>query len=517
MSILEIKNLSHMYDDKVLFKGASLSVNNGEHAGIVGLNGAGKSTFISILAGELMQDEGEVNWLSGIKREYLDQHADIDRNLTVMEYLSGAFAELHKLNARMEEYYALMADSDPDETEKLINKANNILDKLTMAGYFELDGKIKKTAAGLGIDAFGYDTVISTLSGGQRAKLMLAKLLLAEPDMMLLDEPTNFLDIEHVEWLAEFLSSSPKTFLVISHDTEFLDKVCKCIINIENGEIKKYGGNYTQFLAQREQNAKQYEENYIRQQREREKLEDYIRRNSARAATAGMANARKKQLDKMEIMRPPSVIYDAEFSFPLEPLHTKELLKLNELSIGYTEPLLPPISFTLSSEDKLWIRGTNGIGKTTLIKTVMGLIRAKGGEYDFHPAVKISYLEQDSAINDRSESPVAYISNLFPRLNLKDVRAALARVGIKNELASRRLCDMSGGEQVRVRLCALCQQKSNILILDEPTNHLDVRAKESLKKALIEYKGAILLVSHEKDFAGAVCSRIFDCKNRENR
>lgn len=512
MSILEIKNLSHMYDDKVLFKGASLSVNNGEHAGIVGLNGAGKSTFISILAGELMQDSGEVNWLNGIKREYLDQHADIDRSLTVFEYLSGAFAELHSLNKRMEEYYTLMETAEPEETEKLILKANNILDKLTASGYFELESRIKKTAAGLGIDAFGYDTVIGTLSGGQRAKLMLAKLLLSEPDMMLLDEPTNFLDIEHIEWLSEFLSNSPKTFLVISHDTEFLDKVCKCIINIENGEIKKYGGNYTQFLAQREQNAKQYEESYIRQQREREKLEDYIRRNGARVATAGMANAKKKQLDKMEILRPPAVVYDAEFAFPLVPLHTKELLTVKDLLIGYDEPLLPPISFTLSSEDKLWLRGTNGIGKTTFVKTLMGLLRPKGGEFAFHSAVKTGYLEQDSAINECTESPVAYIGERFVKLNLKDVRAALARVGIKNELASRRLCDMSGGEQVRVRLCALCQRVSNILILDEPTNHLDVRAKEALKKALIDYKGAVLLVSHEKDFAGDICSRVFDCR-----
>lgn len=513
MSILEIKNLSHMYDDKVLFQGASLNVNNGEHAGVVGLNGAGKSTFISILAGELMQDVGEVNWLNGIKREYLDQHADIDRSLTVMQYLSGAFNELHLLNAKMEEYYALMATADEDETERLIVKANNILDKLTLSGYFELDSRIKKTAAGLGIDAYGYDTVIGTLSGGQRAKLMLAKLLLSEPDMMLLDEPTNFLDIEHIEWLSEFLTNSPKTFLVISHDTDFLDKVCKCIINIENGEIKKYGGNYSQFLAQREQNAKQYEESYIRQQREREKLEDYIRRNSARAATAGMANARKKQLEKMEILRKPPVIYDAEFSFPSVPLHTKEILKVKDLVIGYSAPLLPPISFTISSEDKLWIRGTNGIGKSTMIKTIMGYIRSLKGEYEFHPAVKIAYLEQDSFITDCEGSAAAYIGERFPKLNVKDVRAALAKVGIKNELASRRLCDMSGGEQVRVRLCALSQTTSNLLILDEPTNHLDVRAKDALKKALIDYKGAVILVSHEKDFASSVCNKIFDCKD----
>ena len=512
MSILEIKDLSHVYDSKTLFAKANLSVSGGEHSGIVGLNGAGKSTFIKILSGEVLQDEGEVKWLSGISRGYLDQHADIDRSLTVMEYLRTSFEDMYKLNQKMESYYAQMETASPDELDKLIVKANNILDKLNSGGFFELDSTIKKVAGGLGVSSFGYDTPISTLSGGGRAKLMLTKLLLLKPDIMLLDEPTNFLDIEHIEWLQEFLNSTKSAFLVISHDTDFLDKVCKNIINIENGEIKKYSGNYSQFIVQREQNAKQYEEAYVRQQREIEKMTDYIERNKARAATAGMANSRKKLLDKMEIIRKPTVIYDAEFSFPYVELHTKELLTVDKLEVGYSSPILPPISFALSSETRLWLRGTNGIGKTTIIKTLLNKLPRISGSSSFHPAAKIAYIEQDLLFDNSEELPAQYLSGKFPRLNQKDVRAQLAKVGLKNELALKPIATLSGGEQVRLKLAALMNVPSNILILDEPTNHLDVRAKDSLRSALKDYKGAILLVSHEKDFASDVCNVIFDVK-----
>ncbi len=514
MAILEIKNLSHTYDGKPLFSNASLSINNGEHVGIVGLNGAGKTTFINIISGKLPQDEGEVKWMGGIRRGYLDQHADIDRSKTVMEYLREAFAHLYAENARMEQMYADMAEiSDPDELDRRIEKANKILDRLTDAGFFELDSAIKKVAGGLGIAALGYDTVIGTLSGGQRAKLMLARLLLEKPDIMLLDEPTNFLDIEHIAWLTEYLNSVKNTFLVISHDVEFLDKVTKFIVSIENGTIKKYGGNYTTYRAQAEQNAKQYEESYRRQQEEIKRMEDYIARNKARAATAGMANSRKKMLDRMERLDKPAVIYDAEFSFPCEVLHTRDMLTANDLLIGYSSPLLPPINLHIDGETKLWIRGTNGIGKTTLIKTLMGKIPAKGGAFALHPFFKPGYIEQDMDFGTRETNALGYLSDLYPRLQPKQLREKLSKAGIKNELCTKPLRELSGGEQVRVKLCVLMQKTTNILLLDEPTNHLDVRAKESLKKALTEYKGAVILVSHERDFAEAVCgNNVLDIK-----
>ncbi|MCL2821745.1 MAG: ATP-binding cassette domain-containing protein [Firmicutes bacterium] len=515
MSILEIKNLSHLFDSKPLFENASLAVNKGEHIGVVGLNGAGKSTFVNIIAGKLIQDSGEIKWNSATRRGYLDQHADIGRNQTIMEYLLSSFAHLTEKNDQMEKMYARMGDCSSEELEKLINKTNSILEYLTEEGFFDLSSQIKKVANGLGVGGLGYDTSVFKLSGGQRAKLMLAKLLLEKPDMMLLDEPTNFLDIEHIDWLTDYLANYSGTYLIISHDTAFLDKVCKAIISIENGQIKKYYGNYTQYRAQAEQNAKQYEDSYHRQQEEIEKMKDYIARNSARAATAGMANSRKKMLDKIDIIRKPTVVYDAEFRFPYSPLHTKDLLVIKGLQIGYSadKPLLPPINMHLNAASKVWIRGTNGIGKTTLIKTLTGNLAKLSGSVVWHAAASLGYLEQDIDFG-RAEhlNASGYMSDKFFKMNVKEIRAALAGVGIKNELALKSVAELSGGEQVRVRLCALMQKNSNVLLLDEPTNHLDTRAKEALKAALKEYQGCLVLVSHERDFAEQVCTEVFDAK-----
>lgn len=513
MSILEIKNLSHIFDAKPLFDHANVTVNNGEHIGVVGLNGAGKSTFINIISGSLSQDDGEVIWNNGISKGYLDQHANIERNQTIMEYLLTAFSDLIADNARMEKLYEDMSNiSDPKELDRLIQKANNILDRLTNNGFFDIDSTIKKVANGLGINNLGYDTEVSTLSGGQRAKLMLSKLLLLKPDVMMLDEPTNFLDIEHIAWLVDFLNTFEGTYLVISHDTDFLDKVCKYIISIQNGEIKKYGGNYSQFLTLAEQNNQQYIESYEKQQREIEKMQDYIARNKARAATAGMANARKKMLDKMDVIRKPTVIYDAEFSFPHIPLATRDLIDIKQLEIGYTGALLPPIDLHMDSENKIWIRGTNGIGKSTLVKTLLNKLPPISGGFAWHPFAKIGYLEQDLSFTSTDINANAYVAEFFPRLSTKEIRAHLARVGIKNDLCTKSLSELSGGEQVRVKLCLLSLSGHNVLVLDEPTNHLDVRAKAALETALQSFKGAIILISHEKAFAEAVCDDIFDVK-----
>ena len=277
MSILKINNLSHTFENKQLFKNASFDINNGEHVGIVGLNGAGKSTFINIIAGNISYDAGEVIWLNGIRYDYLDQHADIDRDKTVIEYLKTAFDYLYELEKKLNALYAEMADTtDEDKLEKLINKSNRMLEQLESEGFYEIDSRIKKAAGGLGVAAIGYDKKIGTLSGGQRAKVMLCKLILENPDVMLLDEPTNFLDVEHIDWLEKYLCSLKKTYIVISHDTDFLDAVCDHIVSIENGSIRKYTGNYSQFVAQHDMAVKQYAEDYQRQQAEIKKMEDYI-------------------------------------------------------------------------------------------------------------------------------------------------------------------------------------------------------------------------------------------------
>lgn len=514
MSILEVKGLSHRFDQKPLFNDASFNVNNGEHIGIVGLNGAGKSTFINIISGKLPQDSGEINWLPGIRWSYLDQHIDIDPTLCVIDYLRSAFSYLYEMDASLQALYAEMANEQNEQAlDKLIAKSARMQDALLAAGFYDLDAEIKKVANGLGLGAVGYDREVGALSGGERAKLMLAKILLENLDIMLLDEPTNFLDIEHIEWLQNYLNAFNGTFMLISHNTEFLDNTCKYIINIENGGIRKYTGNYQSFMAQREQVAKQYEESYLRQQREIAKMEDYIARNKVRAATAGMANSRKKQLAKIQIIEKPTQVYEAYFNFPCEPIHTHDMLVVKDLLIGYNQPLLPPINLHIKGEDKLWIRGTNGIGKTTLLKTLLKKIKKLGGSFKFHIQHQINYLEQEIEFYSTQVNAVTYINELFPRLNAKEQRSLLAGVGIKSELATKPIKNLSGGEQVRIKLACLSQAGSNIMLLDEPTNHLDIKAKEALKNALIDYPGAIILVSHEREFAESVCNKIFDVKN----
>ena len=514
MSILEVKGLTHQFDNKPLFNNADFKVNKGEHIGIVGLNGAGKSTFINIIAGKLPQDSGEVIWLSGIRWSYLDQHVDIEGNLSVIDYLRTAFGYLFDTDAALQELYTAMADEqEAVALDKLIAKSARLQDMLLLAGFYDLDAEIKKVANGLGLGTIGYETHIGKLSGGERAKLMLAKILLENPDIMLLDEPTNFLDIEHIEWLKNYLNTFAGTFMLISHDTAFLNSTCKYIINIENGGIKKFTGNYQSFMAQREQIAKQYKESYLRQQREIAKMEDYIARNKVRAATAGMANSRKKQLERIQLIEKPTQVHEAHFDFPCEPIHTLDMLIVKDLIIGYAKPILPPISLHLKGNDKLWIRGTNGIGKTTLLKTLVQKIKKLGGSFKFHIQKQINYLEQDIEFYSTQVNAVTYTNELFPRLNAKQQRALLARVGIKGELATKPIANLSGGEQVRIKLACLAQHKSNIMLLDEPTNHLDIKAKQALKDALTAYSGAIILVSHEREFAESICNKVFDIKN----
>ncbi|MEG1608301.1 MAG: ATP-binding cassette domain-containing protein [Clostridia bacterium] len=349
------------------------------------------------------------------------------------------------------------------------------------------------------------------MSGGQRAKLMLAKLLLEELDVMLLDEPTNFLDIEHIEWLKKFLDTYKGTYILISHDTVFLNEVCKIILNVENAAIKKYWGKYDDFLAQHEQNAKQYVDSYERQQREIKKMEDYISRNKARAATAGMANSRKKMLDRIDVMHKPVSFEKPTFEFPYTYIVTKHILQVHDLVIGYDgKPILPKINFDMASDTKMWIRGTNGLGKTTLLKTLMRIIPAISGVVDFNVNSKINYIEQDLVFKSGEDSAMSYMNDVYPKMSQKEIRTQLAKVGLRNELSTKAVGTLSGGEQVKIKLCCLMQKESNILILDEPTNHLDVSAKEALFEALAAYEGAIILVSHEPMYAEKLCNKIFD-------
>jgi len=507
MSLLEVTGLSHAYGDKILYKNASLVLNKAEHMGIVGANGAGKSTLVKILTGEVIPDAGRIKWQSGITLGHLDQYARTGGADTLFEYLKTAFAPLYEIENKLTALYEKMARS---ADENLLRRAALYQDILNHGDFYTLETAVAKVAEGLGLTALGMDRKVSELSGGQREKAILAKLLLEKPDVLLLDEPTNFLDSEHVSWLAGYLSDFEGGYLVVSHDYDFLDAVTNCIGDIALHTIEKYRGSFTHFVRQKDQRREDYARMYAAQQKEVKKLEQYIEKNKARASTAGMARSRQKKLDKIERLTPPDTGPDPVIRLSLRPLSVARALTVESLEVGYDGPLLPRISFSLAGGQKAAVIGFNGIAKTTLLKTLMGLIPMISGSFAFDRHARIAYYEQEPPWPDDSITPIGFIREQYPRLSEKEIRSQLSRCGVRREHAMHSLSTLSGGECAKVRLCALVLAGGNFLILDEPTNHLDAKTKEALRLALREFPGSLILVSHEPSFYDGLVDKVID-------
>lgn len=366
MSLVEVTGLTHSFGDKKIFNNTEIKLFRGDKMGLTGRNGVGKSTLINILTGIVIPDEGYIKWNPKVTYGYLDQQAKIDSDITVKEYLKGAFDYLFKTEERLNDVNNRIAKcKDKNELKKLLEISGECQNMLEANNFYAVNSEIEKVAAGLGITAFGLDTPVGRLSGGQRAKVMLAKLLLQNPDVLLLDEPTNFLDREHIEWLAKFLISFKGSFIIVSHDSGFLSRVVNCISDIEFYTISRYNGTYENFMRQKEQKAENYLRNYNYQQKEIAKLQDYINRNIARASTTAMAQSRRKKLEKMKKLEKPVTAVKPSFTFQYKTISRKPLLKVRSLEVGYTEPLLPKITLTLRTGQKLAVTGFNGIGKST--------------------------------------------------------------------------------------------------------------------------------------------------------
>lgn len=496
MSLLQVRELSQCFVEKTLYKNASFDLFKGEHIGVVGQNGAGKSTLIKILLGEVIPDKGDIKWQPNIKIGHLDQHAEIDKNMTILEYLQTAFEELYALENKVTMLYeegAMTGD------ERKLIKAAAYQEQLIINDFYSIDSQISKVAMGLGLDAIGMDRPVGELSGGQRAKVIMAKLLLSNPDILLLDEPTNFLDKEHVEWISDYLNAFEGAFIVVSHDFDFLERVTTGICDIEFGTIKKYYGKYSEFLKQKAHLREDYIRQYHTQQRKIEKTEEYIRKNKA-GVNSKMARGRQKQLDRIERIAPPSFVEKPSIRFKEPEGPTQKALIVKNLEVGYYYPLLPKLNFSVLGGEKLVITGFNGIGKSTLLKTLVASIPCMAGSFEFQEQVKIGYYEQDLVWEDNAKTPLQIIADSYPKLTVKEVRRALARCGVKEEHVSREIATLSGGEQSKVKLCRMILSPCNFLILDEPTNHFDAETKEVLQKAIREFKGSIILVSHEEKF-----------------
>lgn len=499
MSILDVEKVMHSYGDKVIFKGISFRLMAGEHVGLVGANGAGKSTLFRLLTGDATFDSGSIKWMNGVKRGHLEQHIEYKKNETLREYLLSSFQELLQMEKEMILVTEKMAEVEGDELEHLLKKFTLLQESLERGDFYLIDAKVEEIAAGLGITDIGLDRSVEQLSGGQRTKLLLAKLLLEKPQVLLLDEPTNYLDTEHIEWLRGYLKSYPNAFLLISHDVEFMNDVVGLIYHIEHQSMTRYVGNYNQFLAAYELRKDQVLNAYNRQQKEVEKLQTYISKNKARASTSKMAKSREKQLNKMELLDKPTGPPRPRFKFDVCVQPTSIVMQAERLEVGYTYTLLPPMDLTIKRGEKVALVGYNGIGKSTSLKTILGLVAPRGGEIEFGERVEPAYFEQDDEVGTE-KSAFEEIYTHFPHLTQKEIRGKLAYCGLKSEHIMQPLKTLSGGEWSKVRLCKLMLMDSNWLVLDEPTNHLDVFAKEALQNALIEYKGTVLIVSHEPSF-----------------
>lgn len=413
MSILQITNLSHAFGDKDLYHSADLSLYKGEHMGVVGQNGTGKSTLLKILLGDIAANDGLIAWQPGLQIGHLDQHASLNPELTMRAYLQTAFQELYDMESRLRKLYE---DMNVDSSEKLLRKAASLQETLLERDFYSIDSMIGRVSAGLGLTAIGLDRTLGTLSGGQRTKVILAKLLLEQPDVLLLDEPTNFLDTEHITWLQEYLNEFKGSFMIVSHDFDFLEAITNCICDIEFHTIKKYHGKYSEFVKQKEHLREEYIRQYHAQQREVAKLEDYIARNKVRAATAKMARGRQKKLDKIERLAPTTVQAKPNIVFQSKPLTTSSALRVNGLRVGYEYPLLPRLDFRIAEGQKVVITGFNGIGKSTLLKTLLGIIPAIDGQFEFAQEAQIAYFEQDLRWEDGSLTPLQIIQAAYPKM-----------------------------------------------------------------------------------------------------
>ena len=510
MSILNVEHLTHGFGDRAIFQDVSFRLLKGEHIGLIGANGEGKSTFMNIITGKLMPDEGKVEWAKNVRVGYLDQHTVLEKGMTIRQVLSSAFDFLFDMEKQMNDICDKMGTASEEELEQYMEDLGTIQDLLTMHDFYMIDAKVEEVARALGLLDLSLDRDVTDLSGGQRTKVLLARLLLEKPDILLLDEPTNYLDAEHIAWLKRYLNDYENAFILISHDIPFLNSVVNLIYHMDNQQLTRYVGDYDRFQEVYAMKKAQLEAAYNKQQKEIADLKDFVARNKARVSTRNMAMSRQKKLDKMDVIELAAKKPKPEFHFKEARTPGRYIFQTQDLVIGYEEPLSKPLNLEMERGQKIVLTGANGIGKTTLLKSILGLIPPLSGSVTQGDYLSIGYFEQEMS-GDGSNTCIEEIWQEFPGYSQYEVRSALAKCGLTTRHIESLVKVLSGGEQAKVRLCKLINRETNVLLLDEPTNHLDVDAKEELKRALIAYKGSILMVCHEPEFYDGLATAVWDC------
>ena len=514
MILLQTNKVTKTYAGVPILENVQFEVKRGERIAVVGRNGAGKSTLLKILSNEIVADSGEIHKPQNVAIGYFAQSSHIHSTETIYHEMLSVFSETVALKKQLEELSLKMAKTHPDlpEYSKIVNAYQALNHRFESLSGYTYEAEINSILNRFKFNEIGLDTAISTLSGGQKTRLALAKLLLQKPDLLILDEPTNHLDIETIQWLEGFLKKYSGSLVIVSHDRYFLDQVANVVYDIEFRKVTKYKGNYSDFIDQKAVAFASLMKQYEKQQKEISKMEDFIHRNIVRASTTKRAQSRRKLLEKMERIEVPQ-FNDKSMGLSFEVMRRSgnDVLYVENLVAGYEGiPVTLPLSLSIGRLERVALIGPNGIGKSSILKSIMGRIAPLEGEIRFGNSLDVGYFDQEQAELTSAGTVLNEIWNEFPNMQEKDIRTLLGNFLFSGEDVFKTVNQLSGGEKVRLALAKLMMQKNNFLLMDEPTNHLDIDAKEMLELALENYEGTVFFISHDRYFIDKIATRIIE-------
>ncbi|KAB2443825.1 ABC-F family ATP-binding cassette domain-containing protein [Bacillus luti] len=514
--LLQVNGLSKLYGAETILANIKLEVQTKDRIALVGRNGAGKSTLLKIIAGELSHDGGEIIKPKDVSMGYLAQNTGLETSLTIWDEMLTVFTHLQQMETKLRRLEQEMGKEENFSNAAVYEKLLVDYDQLQLdykdKGGYQYEADIRSILSGLGFPVETHQTTISTLSGGQKTRLALGKLLLTKPDLLILDEPTNHLDIETLTWLEQYLQGYPGAILIVSHDRYFLDKLVTQVYEISNKESRRFVGNYSKYLDLKSALYEQEMKRYEKQQDEIAKLEDFVQKNIARASTTKRAQSRRKQLDRMELLtRPLGDSKSASFHFDIEKQSGNDVLQVKDATIGYdVDPIIEHVTMRLTRGDSVALVGPNGIGKSTLLKSIVNKLPLLNGDVSFGSNVSVGYYDQEQANLTSSKRVLNELWDEYPLQPEKEIRTILGNFLFTGDDVLKPVSSLSGGQKARLALAKLMMQKSNLLILDEPTNHLDLNSKEILENALIDYPGTLLFVSHDRYFINRVTTTVVE-------